>query len=344
MGHERTVWCGVGCIEHSTPHPGLLVVVQSMDMTIFFYGSNSYEMRRQLRHMIAGYIKKAGSDMGLERLDGQVVTAQQLLAALQAAPFLATSRFVIVENVSANKVVSTSLDDLMAKVPASTVVVFVERNVDQRTVAFRALKQADKVMKFEPITGPKLLSWIKSQVVGLGGSIEAPAARELIGFAGEEQWRLSGEISKLVHFQPEITVETVRELVVPSTERSIFDLVEAMTAGQTAAALQYYRALLSQKESEIYILTMIQWQLRNLLLAKLAPAGMSPPELAAEAGMSPYVAGKAAQLQGRLDEQVIRLAFADAVDTEYRIKVGHVKSELGVEQLLLRVAQAASRA
>jgi DNA polymerase III subunit delta len=323
-----------------TPH---LVTwrVQFVGMTIFFYGPNSYELRRQVGQMVAAYVKKAGSDMGLERIDGQSVAISKLLAALQAAPFLANSRLVIVEGLAGNKAAAQTLAELMSKVPASTVALFVEREVDQRTVAFRALKQADKVLKFEVVTGPKLLSWIKSQVVALGGAIEAPAARELIDLAGEDQWRLSGELHKLVHFQPEVTVQTVRHLVVPSTERSIFELVEAMTAGKTAAALQYYRALLSQKESEIYILTMIQWQLRNLLLAKLAPAGMSPPELAADAGMSPFVAGKAAGLQGRLSEQMIRRAFADAVDTEYSIKTGQVKSELGVEQLLFRVSQAA---
>jgi DNA polymerase III subunit delta len=307
-------------------------------MTIFFYGPNRYELQRQLHAMTAAYVQKAGSDTGLERLDGATVIWRVLTAAVQAVPFLANSRLVIVEGLTQNKTVAAKLPDLMKLVPPSTVVVFVEREVDQRTVAFKTLKTADKVMKFEPLSGPKLINWVRAEAQKLGGSMDAAVAHKLVERAGEDQWRLSGEIHKLVHYEPQVSPEAVRELVAASVERTIFDLVEAMTAGKVAETLQFYRALLQQRESEMYVLTMVQWQLRNVLLAKLAPATLGPPELAAAAGMSPYVAGKAAALQGRIDEEVLKRAFIAAVDCEYEIKSGRIKSELAVERLLYRVA------
>ncbi len=307
-------------------------------MTLFFYGPNTYALRQQLNQMVRAYLAKAGSDFGLERIDGATVKPRDLAAALQAVPFLATSRLVIVEGVAGNKPVAEKLAGMLGQVPPTTVAVFVEREVDQRTVVFKALSKADKVVKFEPLAGPKLHGWARVEIERMGGEAEPAVLRELVELAGEDQWRLAGEINKLVNYDPKITVETVRELVAPSTERSIFDLVEAMTAGRLAAALTSYRVLLEHKESEMYVLTMIQWQLRNLLLAKTAPMAMGPADLAKAAGMSPYVAGKMMAAQGALNEELLVAAYQAAATCEYDIKTGRLKSEVAVEQLIYRVA------
>ena len=136
----------------------------------------------------------------------------------------------------------------------------------------------------------------------------------------------------------EDAIETVRKLVTPSIDQSIFDLVEAMTAGRADTALPAYRRMLAAKESEMYVLTMIQWQLRNLLLAKTAP-GLSAAELAKEAGMSPYVAEKMLTAQRRHDESALRRAYIRAAECELNIKSGQIKSDVAVEQLIYSVAR-----
>ncbi|GAC1371543.1 MAG: hypothetical protein NVSMB39_5380 [Candidatus Saccharimonadales bacterium] len=312
-------------------------------MTIFYFGPNNYEMKLALQQMIEAYTKKAGSDFGLERLDGAIAKYNEVAAALQASPFLANSRLVIIEGLALNKTIGDKLPALMAAVPATTVALFADREVDMRTSVFKQLSKADKVVKFEPVTGPKLLSWIKHEIEQLGGKAENAAIRELVDIAGEDQWRLSGEINKLVNYDSAVTVKMVRELVAPSIEQSIFEMIEAMTAGRVGPALKGFRALLELRESDMKILTMVQWQLRNLLLAKSAPPAMSPNELAKTAGMSPYVAGKMASAQGRLSEQALRNAYALAADCEYDIKSGRLKGEAAVEQLIYQVASANAR-
>jgi DNA polymerase-3 subunit delta len=168
---------------------------------------------------------------------------------------------------------------------------------------------------------------------------ERAALQELVDLAGGDQWRLNGEIMKLINYDNTVTVETVRKLVAPSIDESIFNLVEAMSGGRTDVALAAYRNLLAAKESELYILTMVQWQLRNLLLAKTAQ-GLTQPELAKAAGMSPYVAGKMLQAQRRHNEDTLRNAYREAADCELDIKSGQLKPEVAVEQLIYRVSMA----
>ena len=308
-------------------------------MTFFFYGPNTYALRRQLTQMMEAYKAKTGSDIGLERVNGAKVKPRELVATLQAAPFMATSRLVIVEDLSDNKAISEKLADMLSAVPGSTVAVFVEQGIDPRTALFKALNRADKVVKFDPLPVPQLMAWAKAEVERVGGQVDRRTLQELLDLTGGDQWRLWGEIGKLVNYDLNVTVETVRKLVSPSIDQSVFEMVEAMTAGRIDAALVGYRNLLANRENELYILTMIQWQLRNLLLAKTAP-GLTQTELAKAAGMSPFVAGKMLSSHRRHREATLVNAYRQAAECEFDIKSGRLKPEAAVEQLVYRIATA----
>lgn len=334
---SKVTEAGLGGSFHAVEH----AMRYTAGMTLFFYGPNSYARRQQLSQMMTAYVAKAGSDFGLERIDGAAVKARDLIGLLQAMPFMANSRLVVIDGVAANKAVAAKLPELLALVPVSTVTVFVEREIDQRTAAFKALSRADKVMKFEPLAGPALAAWVRHEVGELGGTADASAVRQLIELAGDDQWRLSSEVNKLVHYEPAITSANVKAMVAPSIQQSIFELVEAMTSGRVKEALATYGGLLRARESEHYVLTMVQWQLRNLLLAKTAPPGTTQAELAKAAGMSPYVAGKMLSAQRRYQDGALRRAVVAAANCEQAIKTGQLAAEAAVEQLIYQVAAAA---
>ncbi len=310
-------------------------------MTIFLYGSGQYELRRNIAQMMAAYAQKNGSDMGIERIEGATVKYDQLAAALAAVPFLASSRLVIIDDLLTNKAVAERMASLLELIPKTTVAVFAEREVDGRTTSFKVLKTADKVVKFDPLTGPRLLSFIKSEVMKLGGTIDHNVARLLADKAHEDQWRLVGEIQKLVAYDPHVTVENVELLVASSIERTIFELVEAVVAGRVAVAQEALQALRAARENDVYILTMIQWQLRNVLLVKLAPATMSPAEVASATGMNSFVASKAAVMAARLTESTIKMLFSDSIEAEYQIKTGQRPADVAVDLLVVKISNAA---
>jgi DNA polymerase III subunit delta len=306
-------------------------------MVFFFYGTNTYMLRQKLREMTSTYLEKTGTDMGLERIDGANVTIDRLRSSLQASPFLTTSRLIIVESLGKNKVVSAKIDHLIELVPETTVAVFVETEIDQRTVYFKELSKSAKVVQFEALPLPKLGNWIQGQVENLGGTIDRSAVNLLLEMTNGDQWRLSEEIQKLVNYKSTVTRETIMLLVEAGLDQNVFDMVEAMSAGRADEALKTYRKLINAREDPFKILGMVEWQLRNLLLAK-AGGQISQPELAKVGGMSPYVAGKMQTAARRHDLDTLKAAFAGAVDTEYFMKTGQVPAEVGLEQLIYRVA------
>ncbi len=306
-------------------------------MIFFFYGPNSFASRRKLQAMVSTFLTKTKSDMGLERIDGATTTVPGLVASLQAVPFLSTSRLVIVEYLGANKSVASQIDKIIAEVPASTVVVFYEKDLDKRSQYFKTLKDKAKAQEFGSLSTSQLLAWIMTETKRLGGSIDRGSANELLNRAGEDQWRLEQELLKLVNYNPKVTKETVGELVDPARDDNIFALVEAVTAGNTETALDRYHDVLDAGGGELYVLSMITWQLRTLIVAK-ASGGMSAAELARTAGMSPFVAQKATARQASFSFEQLRDAFLAAVDTEYKIKTGAGTPEELVELLIYEVA------
>jgi len=312
-------------------------------MRLYFHGTNAYALRRQLRQMIEAYVAKNGSDLGIERIDGTTVKPRELAAALAAAPFLATSRLVIVESVSDNKSPADKLLDAISNVPTTTVAIFVDPKPDKRKTLFKELCKLDKVVEFSPLSGPKLTGWCVAETARLGGQLDTEAARELIVRAGEDQWRLAEELSKLVSYSPQVSADTVRLLVERGIEQSIFEMVEAMAAGRTAEALDGYRRLLAARQSEIYILTMVQWQLRGLILAAAAPAGMPASELARRTGLSPYAIGKMQTAARRHGLGDLAAAYRAAAECEQDIKSGRLPAEPAVEALIVRVAGAITK-
>ncbi len=307
-------------------------------MIFFFYGPNSFGARQQIAKLTKQYIGKTGSDMGLERIDGARITIGELQSSLQASPFLATSRLVIVEDLGANKAVAPKIAAIATGIPNTTVAVFYDPSVDQRTTYFKDIKAIAKVVEFGELDRGKLQRWIAQTVEDHNATIERPAVGRLLERAGDDQWRLSTEISKLAEYANPITVAAVEEQVELSPTDSVFDLAEAVTAGHQSVALEIYANLRHAGNHETYILSMLIWQMRNLIMAKAA-GKISAPALAKTASMSPYVASKMLAKRHLFNESALKQSFLQAVDLDYRIKTGDIDANLGVEQLIVELSQ-----
>lgn len=313
-------------------------------MILFFYGPNTYEARQQIAKLVAQYEKKTGSNLGVERIDGAKATIAQLRAALQAEPFLAASRLVIVESVGSNKSVAPKIPDILPDIPASTVAVFYDPNADKRTVYTKGLQsKATRAIEFKPLSRSQLQAWAAKKVEQLGATIDRPALGRLLEMVGDDQWRLDNELTKLSLHSPAISLEAVESMVESSTDDNVFALIEAVTAGKTAQGLTSYHRLVEDGNNQLYILSMIIWQLRNLLLAKLA-GRVTAAQLAKQAGMSPYVAEKMLSKRHLFSEKQLQQAFLRTVEVEYQIKTGVGSADVLVERLIADIAQSVKTA
>ena len=219
-----------------------------------FSGAEEWLKREALDKLRAKWLVS-----GLEALNETVLegaTAQQIIDAAETVPVMAERRLVVVRDWAPLMSGSSRNEDAEVKrmlawldsPPETAVTVFYCRGAlellkqiaDKRrksrggAVKLTAREQLTEKMQsvvFSPLEGKALASWIAKRLKPSGKSL-APDARELLAFlAGNDLTRMDGELAKLTAYvgdRTEITEADVREIVPPSLEYSIFQLLDKL--------------------------------------------------------------------------------------------------------------------
>jgi DNA polymerase-3 subunit delta len=302
-------------------------------MILFFYGENSYAMRQEVERLKQHYIKKSDGDLNLEVIDMGEKKSVDLLDALAVMPLLAMSRFIIVRGLGDNKKATENIDDILAAVSDSTVMLIEEPKVDRRSVYFKTLSKLKQAKEFKKLSDPQLRDWLIAEATKLGGSINSGLAMNLIRTVGNDQWQLAQEIRKLVAYEPNVSQVAIDELVVPNVEQTIFELTDAVVAQNLDRAMKMYKALTRQGVADQQILAMLVWQYRNIVLAS-DNLGRGDGWMK-DFGISPYAAKNASRVATRVAMEDLKLAYKLIIDADYSIKSGNKDSRGALQDLVI---------
>lgn len=306
-------------------------------MIFYFYGANDFALHSQVEAIRAQYTKKTGGDLEMEQLDMSEHQISDLLDSLSVVPMFVTSRLIVVRGLSANKVAAEKIDEIVEVTPDSTILVVVDSKPDKRSKVFKALSKLPKAKEFKSLSDGELQRWIRNRVSKAGGQIDARTASQLAMRVGNDQWQLNQEVQKLVLYNPEVTSESVELLVTPNFEQTIFELIDAVARHQTGRVLELYKRLSLDGVADQQILAMLNWQYRNLVLAKDNEG--RDQTWAREFGIAPFAASKAAGMVRNLEMNDLKKAYHQIVQADLSIKSGEVPSALALEQLLVSLSQ-----
>lgn len=305
-------------------------------MIIFLYGEDTYRSSQKLKNLKAKYIEKYG-DTNLETFEDGFELGK-IKGAITALPFLADKRLVIIKNIfkSRSKDILEGISEILENVPEETITIFWESGVpDKRTVLFKKLIK-EKSEEFEKLQGYKLTKWIEDNVADKGGKISGKNAEKLASYVGDDLNQLENEIAKLVTFrnEGEISSEDIDLLVNSKLSGNIFNLVDAVGTGDYRKTAQYMHDLLAQGENEIYILTMIVRQFRNLILIKDYEGKLDKMGIAKEVGLHPFVVQKGMVQARNFSIQELKNMYEKLLDTDIAIKTGEKEPLLALDLLV----------
>ncbi|MEX0749069.1 MAG: DNA polymerase III subunit delta [Candidatus Saccharimonadales bacterium] len=305
-------------------------------MVYLFYGENTFAAKDQVRKLAKRYEGSTGSNYGLHWFESDS-DSTQVLTALTAQPMFADSSLVVVENPSQNKELQTKILANIDQIPSSTVVVLVDPNIDKRTKWFKTLQQQAKLKEFKPKSDAQLLAWLQQQSKAEGLELSPELARLLLDRVGSDQWRLSQEVAKLAS-RSDLTVELIESLVLPSPRHTIFELLEVLARGDTETALRYWDDLRAQGVHVLEILTMISWQLRNLIVIASCREH-SDTAIARDHGLNPYVVSKSKATAKRIPLEALIAAYQQVIQADYELKTGRSTDPEGlIERVIFYIA------
>ena len=263
-------------------------------MIYLFYGEDRYRLQKRLLQIMATHQGAAG-DINISKIS-EKYEFNVIKNEAESLPFLSDKRLLVIYNVlkSKDKTLSGNLSKWLTTLASDNDLVFVEDEApDQRTSLYKTLAKVGKIEVFGELKPFEAVNWIKAQVSGKKATIEPDAANLLQLYCGSDLSRLSNEIDKLTSYDPHITKSNVEKLVDAGFFNTIFELTDALSEKKSKRALDLLTKTLDSGENEIYLVSMLARQVRNLLIVKdLSDHRLSESEIVGKTHLHPFVIKK----------------------------------------------------
>ncbi|MFC1617653.1 DNA polymerase III subunit delta [Patescibacteria group bacterium] len=312
-------------------------------MIIFLHGEDTYRSRQKLDEIIAKFEAKDSSGMNLAVLSMKESKFADFSKTVTAMPFMGDRRLVVAKNLLSEA--KADLQEPIAKmlkdkkIPAETTVIFYEQaKPDRRKKLFKDLNKEKLAQEFKLLADYEVSNWVQAEVARREGEIAPSAAAKLAAYIGNDLWRLSNEIEKLIIYRSnqEIRAEDVELLVKAKLDENIFNLVDAVSNSNVSQALKLLHENFEQGQSEQYLLAMISYQFRNLAQIKpLLDEGMPEDLIKKQTGLHPFVIKKTATQARRFSQDKIKKIYDILVRTDIAMKTGKVEQKTALDLLVV---------
>jgi len=301
-------------------------------MIIFLYGQDTYRSKRKLREIVSSYKEKhpKGLDLMIYDLAGQGLGFQGFWNEFRQSSMFREKKLFILKNVFSNEEFKSDiLKNKKILLDQEEIIIFFEENkVLESDSLTKFLKKNGKFQKFELLKPLLLKKWVQDEFARKGKETELAAIEKLADFVGNDLWQMENEINKLSSFREKgkITVEDITLLVRPKIETEIFQTIDALSQGNKKRAMALIEKHLEKGNSPFYLLSMISYQYRTLILAKIG-AGR-------QFGVKPYPLRKAIALTRNISLEKLKKIHQDIFRTDLKIKTGEISPEKGIKTLV----------
>lgn len=280
-------------------------------------GENDYEIRARRARILTEF-RDGKSDEAVTIVDGAAVTPEELPQLLMGANLFASERLVAIDDASVQKGIWERLGDYLPEVGEATDVLLVAQTADKRTRTYKWLQKNADVQDISSVKGSSLEQWVQIKARELGLEIAPNVVRFIIEYTGGDQWQLTHDIEKLVLAGKPVTVELVRELLIPNPASSAFDLLDAALAGQSKRVNELLDGVRSHEDPYRFF-----GLLSNQIFAVIviAAAGNRPADtIAKDSGLHPFVVRKTQPLARKLSAQDRKHLAHVAATTDMQLK------------------------
>lgn len=296
-------------------------------MIYLIYGEDTFRSLQKLKE-IEAELKSQG--FVIEKFDEDNFNLESLISALRPNTLFQKKRvFVLI----------SLLDKHFAKIKeyinSTSFFVFYEiKEVKNEQLQF--FQRNAKVFYFPLLDIKEVKKWVEKEFQKDGYKIHPIALETLVDFVGEDLWQMSCEIQKLKTYaltKQEITPQDVLLLVKPKIDLDIFKTIKALAYRQKKEALRLIYKHLQKGDSPLYILSMVLYQFRLLLLVKEIKK-LPYPQKRKYFDALPFQIKKEASHYNFFSLERLKKIYKKLFQLDLMIKTGQILPEEGLELLL----------
>jgi len=319
----------------------------SIGQLYIFHGEESY-----LRDYYLGKVKETVLTGGLDDfnyhiLDAKSFTLQRLWEVVDTPPMMSERTLVVVSDYDIYKGDKEGMAGLLSDLPDYICLIFVydllEYKADNRTQIAKLVKERGRVVEFARQEQKDLTGWIARRFHALGHDISTEDARYLIFLCGDLMNGLISEIEKIGAYArgKRVTRQDIDAVATPQLDAVVFQLTDAIAAGDFDRGFSVLSDLLHMQEAPIKLLAVLGKQLRQLYTARLAMEERKESRWLMELwGMrSAYPAEKLMQASRRFSLEWCRRAVLRCEEVDLAMKSTGADGKELLTGLLLELAQ-----
>ena len=294
---------------------------------------NSYKNR--LKEAIAG-----GDAMNISSFEGKGADLDEVIRLADTMPFFAEKRLIIIEDSGLFRSAADVLVNYLPSMPDTTVLLFVESEVDKRGRLFKKVKELGYAAEMTRQDASQLARWAGGILAKEGKKITARTMDVFLSMTGDDMEHIRTELEKLISYtmgREVITEEDVRAVCTVQVTNRIFEMVSAIVNRDTRKAMDLYEDLLTLKEPPMRILYLIARQFNQILQVKeMVAKGLDKGAIASRLKMQPFLVGKTMPQARRFSREQILSYVNECVEAEEAVKSGRLKDRLAVELLITK--------
>lgn len=203
-------------------------------------------------------------------------------------------------------------------------------DIDPKNDMVKAVKANGEIKEVKEMTPDQWPVYIESYFVKRGYAIDRDAIKELYKRTDGDFAAFLNEAQKLMCYSggDKIDLKMVTAMVSPKLDDDAFHMSNALTRGDSEAALRIYRDLKVHSVEEIRLVNLLANQFIYMDQVRFLDAkGLSSPEIAKELGGSPIRADITRRSLYRIKEADLLKTIESLYQLDFDILSGHVESK-----------------
>ena len=198
-----------------------------------------------------------GDTMNYSYYEGKNTPVKEAIDLAETLPFFAEHRLIVFENTGFFKTAAgADLADYIKDMPETTCFIFVEEEIDKRNRLYKAVKAKGYIAELSTQDAGTLKRWVAGLVRKEQKQISESVIVYFLDKVGTDMENIQGELEKVFCYALErdtITKEDIDAVCVTQITNHIFEMVDAVAAGNQQKALDLYYELLALKEPPMRI-------------------------------------------------------------------------------------------
>lgn len=301
------------------------------------YGDEEY-LKRYYRENLKYCILEDSDDMNFSKFENKGIDLNEVQSIADTLPFFSEHRLIIIQDSGLFKS-SNDFTDYLEHMPDSTIIVFVEKEIDKRNKLYKYINKNGIAAEIKVKDSEEVLNWAAKRLKESGKVFTRKTMEYFLQRVDNNLYNLSNEIEKIAAYtvgREEITIADIDAVCPAYLQNHIFQMVDAVGAGDTDKALKLYNELIELKEAPSYILYML---IRHFnILLQIGSMGNAPKnQVASKIGISPYFVGNYQRQSSRFSGKQLKQALDNSLETEQKFKTGVLDDQIGVELLLIEL-------